>query len=127
MINALEKLTKDLIFISETDSPILPVDLGKADSVSIEELRRLYGIDLSVVVEEVPVERFFERLTKKEEWHGKRETERARRFSKLEKHLRANLREIKVYKIGKVRREIFVIGLDGDGRLCGIRTKSVET
>lgn len=127
MINALERLTKDLIFISETDAPILPVELGKATDVSIEELRRLADIDRSLGIEEVPVGQFFARLTEKEEWHGPRETDRAKRYSRIEKHLRTHLRDTKVFKVGKVQRVIFVVGLDADDRLSGIRTKSVET
>ena len=127
MINALEKLTKDLIFISETDSLVLPVELSRATEVSAEELARLAHIDRSMNIEEIPLERFFARLTKKEEWHGSREIERAKRFVKLEKHLHESLRDIKVFKVGRVQREIFVVGLDADDRLSGIRTKSVET
>ena len=127
MINPLEKLTKDLIFISETDSPILPIELGMATEVSIKQLRQLADIDRTLAIEEVSIEQFFARLTQIEAWHGPLETNRAKRFLMLEKHLQTHLRNVSVFKVGEIQREIFVVGLDSVDRLSGVRTRSIET
>ena len=41
--------------------------------------------------------------------------------------LKENLRERKVFRIGRIRLEIFAVGLDKDGSLMGVSTYAVET
>ncbi len=38
-----------------------------------------------------------------------------------------NLRNLKVFKVGKIQLDIYVVGLDAENRLLGIKTKAVET
>ena len=70
---------------------------------------------------------FFERLTAEKDWHSAKEKVRAEKFRALKRVLEDNLSELKVFKIGRVRKDIFIVGLDKDGRLVGARTESVET
>ena len=72
-------------------------------------------------------EQFFARLTTENDWFGEKEKETARRFSALQKLLDENLRDLTVSKIGHIQLEIFVVGLDADNNLIGIKTKAVET
>ena len=74
-----------------------------------------------------PFEEFFSRLTRVQDWHAEAEKERVRRFLKLRKLLRENLKETTVLRIGRIRIDIYVVGVDRYGKLAGIRTKAVET
>ncbi len=38
-----------------------------------------------------------------------------------------NLRDLKVFKIGKIQIDVYVVGLDAEDNLLGIETKAVET
>ncbi len=41
--------------------------------------------------------------------------------------LEANLRDLRVFKIGEIQIDIYVVGLDVENNLTGIQTKAVET
>jgi hypothetical protein len=41
--------------------------------------------------------------------------------------LKENLRDLKVYRIGRIEIDIYVIGIDSQNNLMGIKTKAVET
>ena len=51
----------------------------------------------------------------------------AKKFLDLQKLLEENLCELKVYKTGTVRLNIFAVGRDQDGRLMGVPAWAVET
>ncbi len=50
-----------------------------------------------------------------------------RRFLALQKVLETNLHDIKVYKVGTINIDVYVVGQAADGTYEGIHTKVVET
>ena len=127
MTKILASLTKDLIYISETDAPINAVKFRKVSSVSKSEVLSATGNGQTAPVEIVDAEKFFERLTTMRDWFGPRETEMARGFAELKKRIDEELTNVKVFKIGKIEMDIYVVGLDRDGNLAGIKTRAIET
>lgn len=127
MTKTIDKLTKDLNYISETDAPILPFELGRAAAVTADEVLRQTGHSEGEPVETIDADAFFARLTTLREWFGPREKETAERFKALKAELENELADVKVFKIGKVRVDIYVVGIDKKGRLAGVMTKAVET
>lgn len=123
----IKQVSEGLYYISETDAEIFPFIGEKAEYVNAETIIKQTGKEGSVAVEERDFEDFFERLTAYQEWFGDEETEAADKFSKLKELLKANLRELKVFKLGEIEIDIFVVGLDSDNRLSGIKTEAVET
>ena len=122
-----KKLTKDLYYISETDAEFSVFVGEKTDSVSKKEILRQIKNSPDAKVEEKDFNEFFARLTKIQDWFEKEEIEDARRFGELEKLLRENLTDKKVFKIGEVQLEIYVVGLDEKSNLSGLKTEAVET
>ena len=118
LLDAIEKLTAGLIYLSETDAPV------EAYSDKTGEIAKLAADKHS---EEISVQDFFGRLTADKDWYGTKEKERVDRFAGLEKLLVENLRDLKVIKLGHIRFDIYVIGLDADDNVIGIKTKAVET
>ena len=127
MTKTIDKLTKDLIYISETDEPIIPFTLDRADAVTAVEVLRQIGHSDGEPVETIDAEGFFARLTTFREWFGPRENETAERFKALKNELEKELGGLKVFKVGKTRIDIYVVGLDKKGRLAGVKTKAIET
>ena len=127
MAKTLASLTKDLIYISETDAPINAVKFRKVSSVSKSEVLSATGNGQTAPVEIVDAEKFFERLTTMRDWFGPRETEMARGFAELKNRIDEELTNVKVFKIGKIEMDIYVVGLDRDGNLAGIKTRAIET
>lgn len=127
MTKTIDKLTKDLIYISESDAPIIPFTLDKADAVTVAEVLAQTGHSDGEPVETIDAEAFFARLTTFREWFGPREKETAERFKALKTELEKEMDGLKVFKVGKIRIDIFVVGLDKKGRLAGVKTKAIET
>lgn len=118
-------IVKDLYYISETDSEIFPFVGDKATSVSADELLRQLGRTDSV--EEREFEDFFKRLTGMQEWFGDEETATANQFSELKEMLFKNLKDVKVFKVGKIEVDVYIVGLNSESILTGVWTKAVET
>jgi hypothetical protein len=70
---------------------------------------------------------FFERLTRDRDWFGDAERARAKKFLELQKLLEENLVDLKVFRFGRIRIDIYIVGLDTDGNLSGVSTFAVET
>lgn len=123
----IKKATKDLYYISETDSEISPFTGGRAASVSKEVLLSQTGNTVNSEIEERNFEEFFTRLTKIQDWFGDEEKETAQKFSDLKELLQKELKDLKVFKVGKIELDVYVVGLDAEGVLTGIKMKAVET
>lgn len=124
----IEKACEGLVYTSETDAPVTAfmaaVFIGKPGAEGfLEQIDDEPG-DL---VQEIDFIKFFERLTAVNDWHGERERLRAKQFLDLQKLIEDNLSDLKVYKVGDVRIQIYAVGIDNEGRLMGIRTSAVET
>lgn len=127
ILSEISRACDGLVYISEQDAPITAFLSGRKPSEKLEETLSFLSSKTGEEVEEVKFEIFFERLTADKDWHRAREKEIANKFRVLKQTLKDNLSELKVFKIGRVRKEIFVVGRDKDNRLVGVRTESVET
>jgi hypothetical protein len=123
----IEKISQGLYYISETDAEILPFTGAKTDSVTRENLLSQIESKPDAPVEERDFAGFFARLTKIQDWFGDEESQTAIRFAELKELLERNLTDLKVFKVGRVELDIYVVGLDENGNLMGIKTKAVET
>lgn len=123
----IKSLIRDLYYTSETDAEILPFAGDKAESVTKETLLAQTGKPADSAVEEKSFEDFFSRLTELQDWFGDEEKQTAQKFSNLKELLKKELKDIKVFKVGKIEVDVFVVGLDSQGILRGIKTKAVET
>lgn len=127
LIKEISAAVDGLVYISETDAPIFPFtgrqSIGEKKDVLLAEI----GLDPDTEVEERGFDEMFARFVTIKEWFNDRQREDAVRFQMLKTLLEENLTDLTVFKIGTIRREIFFVGVDSDGRLTGIRTTAVET
>lgn len=115
-----------LIYLSETDSKITVITGQKANTVTVDNLLTQIELD-GRKVEEKGFDEFFAPLIKIQNWFGANERKMTEKFVALKDLLQQNLIQKKVFKIGKIQIDIFVVGLDKDNVLRGIQTKGVET
>ena len=125
--NQIKETSEGLFYMSETDAEILPFVGEKVSEITFGQIlnQDKYGTDIKI--EERDFEEFFKRLTEEQYWFEEEEREDARRFRQLKKLLEDNLRDLKVLRIGEIEIDIYVIGLNKEGRLMGIKTQAVET
>ncbi len=122
----LDRTCSGLVYVSETDKPIVPIFAEKDRWHSLDEFIR-GAMEATDPLKEFPASDFLERLTMEREWHGEREQKIAERFSDLKRVLTDNLDELRMYRSGRIRIDIFILGHDADGNIAGIRTRAVET
>lgn len=124
---AIERASKGLVYISETDAEIIPFTGEKVETVTAAAVADMAEISSDEQVQETTIGDFFDRLIEPHDWWGDREKKRASRIAELRAALTSSLTELKVYRFGRIQIEIFIVGKDVEGRLAGIRTRAVET
>ena len=123
----IRQISEGLYYISETDAKIFPFAGTKANAVTKENLLPQTGNKPDAPVEERDFADFFTRLTKIQDWFGDEEKQTAAKFARLKELLEKNLKDLKVFKVGRIEIDIYIVGLDDEGKLTGIKTKAVET
>ena len=127
LFREIERASDGLVYISETDAPVQAFSGRPTDTLTREIILEQTKGKAGDPVEEVSFDAFFDRLTAIKDWFGARERARAEKFLSLQKLLKENLREPKVFRIGKIQIDIYAVGIDKDGYLMGVKTKAVET
>jgi hypothetical protein len=115
-----------LTFISETDADVIPFTAGKPATHSLDSYLTALDVN-STEIEERTFDNFFDRLTSEKDWHGPKENERRKRWSNLRVVLEKGLDDLRVIRVGRVRLDIYVVGVDASGKLAGVKTKAIET
>ncbi len=123
----LAELTKGLYYTSETDEEIVPYFGGKVESVTAEEVLKANNSPIDTPVKEIDVNVLFESLTAIQDWYGEEEKATAEKFAELADLLKNNLRELKSYKIGNIEIDLYIVGLNDENYIAGVKTKAVET
>ncbi len=124
IVQELEKLCRSLRYPSEVDSPISPFfNVGEFPETRLADQRTAS----EATVETADIDEFFGRVTCERNWHNTEDKKRVDRFRKLEAFMKSNLREISLYRIGRIRIDIYVVGIDAEGNTVGIQTNTVET
>lgn len=127
LTSAIAAACEGLVYISETDSPVMPFSGSRADAVTAAIILQQTGTPSGEPVEERSADDLFTRLTADKEWYGEIEKARAKKFLELWQLLEENVSSLKVFRIGSIRIRIYVVGLDKDGCLQGVTTLAVET
>lgn len=123
----IEKACRGLVYISETDSEVEPFRGAKAAGTGTDDFRYAAEIGSDIEIESGDVYEFMERLSQKHEWHSGRDEQNAAGFRELFKLLKKELNDLRLYRVGRVSLQIYVVGIDKKGRMRGVRMRSVET
>ena len=126
LLRDLAEACRGLVFISETDAEIEPFTAEKVAAHSLSSYLGALQI-ANEDLEEVSFENFFERLTSERDWHLELDKKRTRQFSRLRGVLKKELKDLRVIRVGRIRIDIYIAGIDENGRLAGVKTKAIET
>lgn len=92
-----------------------------------EEFARRFNEKLDPPFEERTLEQFFKRHIESTDPYDK-ETQALRpAYENLRSVLRRELRDVRVFRFGKIEVKCFVVGTGRDGNLEGLRTEAIET
>lgn len=124
----LKQATDSLLMMSESEYPfevILWSGQGKKPP-STQKILQLTNHPLSCAIEEVELEYFFRNCAFDKEWHNEIQKAEVKKFKTLLQSLKDNLNEIKVYRVGTINIDVYIIGKSSED-LAGISTKVIET
>ncbi len=127
--NEIKDACKDLLFISETDEPLVYIefaDITTEDQLKIK-LMIFENKSDTVKLKTETLGVFFKNAITVQPWFEKEEKETVKKFLNLKKVLEKNLKAIKVFKMGKVEQNVFILGKNSIGTFAGLKTKVVET
>lgn len=126
-LSALRKATKGLLYMSEKDAPFKVIAFNDDDPLTGENIAAHLQAPAESHVEEVPFAKFFAELTKPQKWHAEDDKAVIKRYQDLHAVLRETLTGLKVFKVGKVRIKIAIVGKSDSGQWVGLETDSLET
>jgi hypothetical protein len=127
-VRELQKATKGLLYMSESDAPFEVVHWARRDPMlSKADLASLVGASSDAPIEEVAVAEFFGDLTQDQDWHDADDKKTVERYRNLLAVLNKSLAKPKVFKIGEATVDIYIVGRTPDGDWAGIKTTAVET
>ena len=126
LINQLRQASEGLFWMSEADYPF-EAFVWEETTITPEQLKATTGHSPDTSVETVGVDKFFCHCTTEQDWHNEEEKAEVKRYQALLETLKSNLKDIQVYRLGKVEVEIYIIGKTPSGHLLGLSTKAVET
>ena len=112
-------------YMSETDAALESFLAEKIDSITKETILAATGNLESAAIEEGDLDVFFSHLWLAGDAGPKRSP--AVPIKNLRQLLEDNLTDLSVYRLGRIRIDIYVVGLDDHGNQVGVKTRAVET
>jgi hypothetical protein len=116
---------KGLYFPSESEAPIEIADFEKNTDV-VTSLKSLHP-DKADYIAEADLNDFYEMYGVEKDWQNAIQKQFAKSFGEAINVMKENLENIKIYRIGEVRIDIYIIGKTRDGSFIGLKTSAVET
>lgn len=121
----LKEASQGLVYLSESESSFeVFIWEGQAsDGLTPEQVAQQTGHPADASVQVMELSEFFKPTSG---WFGLEEQEIADRFKTLENTLASNLTNIKVYRVGHIEIDVYIVGQHAND-LIGISTKVIET
>ncbi|MEH1972603.1 MAG: nuclease A inhibitor family protein [Nostoc sp.] len=124
----LKQSSADLLMMSESDYPFeVFLWTDQANTLTTQKLLQLTDHPQDSSVEEVALDYLFRNCASEQEWHDEQQKQNVKKFQTLVQTLKDNLNEIKVYRIGTIDIDVYIIGKTSSGDIAGLSTKVVET
>ena len=122
-------LSSDLMYPSESDEKIeyFEMEVSTDENFSLANFSMYNGIKPETEIVEIDFDKFFEPLIKLEDWFGDDEKRWAEDSLKLKQLLSEKLKDVKIYKVGKIECDVYLFGKSGECKWEGIKTKLIET
>jgi hypothetical protein len=126
-LQKLQAAAAGLVFISESDHPLEPVEVNIGSSELLTQLRKQSIKEAGAPVEEQTVDYFFRNHVKVNDAGNAVEVQTAQKFTQLVQALKTEFPDVKVYRVGTVQVHAYIIGKLAEGKYGGLKTVLIET
>ena len=126
IIDRLKQATTDLLWTSESDYPFEVNTWNQGTEITPAALFK----DLTPTdkpIESITLDDFFAPALRTEDWYDEKELANVDRYQQLVSTIETNLSEVRVFRIGEIEIEVYIVGKAADGDLVGLKTQVVET
>ncbi len=129
LMTQLKQACNNLLWITESEYPfeMFCWQDQTASDLTNQKLLELTHHSTDTIVKTDEFDSFFEPVTHLQDWYGDEEIATMKQYQKLVATLKQHLSNLKVYRLGEINLDIYVVGQTPDGYLAGIATKAVET
>jgi hypothetical protein len=136
LLDRFSEATDGLLYMSESEFPFNITTYTAADMERFipdmllqwfeQRCRGFSGRSLEEVTE-IDLETFFQPLIQNQEWYGETERATAQRFHTLLQLIQTELITPKVYRVGQIEINIYIVGKANDNDWIVLCTQAVET
>jgi hypothetical protein len=126
IIETLLKATGGLLMPSESEYPFEAFRWLGENELTNQKLLELTSHPADSPVETVALDYLFRNVAYEKEWHDEVQKANVSKFQNLVSTLEKNLTDIKVYRVGTIDIDVYIVGKN-EGELAGLSTKVVET
>ena len=127
---AIEKLSeavKGLLWLSESEYPWQTVYWQDVNHLNCQTVLQHCNYHPETKIITKTIDSFFKLAMKEREWYDEAERAEVKQYRDLYSLLKNNLEDIKVYLVGEVEIDVYVLGKSDDKEIIGLSTKTVET
>jgi len=110
---------------SESEYPF-EIFTWKNVELTAEKILELTNYPPETLIEEVELDYFFRNVATEKDWHDNIQKENVAKLKNLVQVIKDNLAEIRVYRIGTIEVNVYIVGKTNDG-VAGLATKVIET
>jgi hypothetical protein len=115
-VNQLQQLVEGLVWTSETDSPFETFVWERVDSGTFrpQDLLHHLGYAPNTPIESQSLEKFFTPVLQGQDW---RDEVKVKQYQAVMNYLQDNLRNVQVYRIGKMEMDMYILGQTAVGNV----------
>jgi hypothetical protein len=114
----LRSASEGLLYPSESDEPFEVFRWTAEEQLQAHHVLAKAGKEKDENVEEITLAEFFEGLSEHED---------GERFKQLRRAIENQLRDVKVFRVGSIQIDVYIVGATHSGDWAGLHTKSIET
>ena len=121
----LTQASQGLLMPSESEYPF-EVFVWENVELTPQKILELTNYPPATSIEQVELDYFFRNVATEKDWHDKIQKENVTKFQNLVQVVKDNLAELRVYRIGTIEVNVYIVGKTNDG-VAGLATKVIET
>lgn len=125
LIDRLKQASEGLLWQSESDYPFETVYWENANDIKSKLLQVTDCSNKKIEVREL--DKFFSQATEEQDWYNDEEMAECKRYQELVNLLQTHLNDIKVYRVGEVEVNCYILGKIESDSIAGLSTISIET
>lgn len=127
VLNTLQQSAAGLLFMSESDYPFEPILWQGQAPLTAEKVLQQTEKSEDAPIETLALQDFFEGITQEQDWFGEAEKATAAKYRQLLATIENTLADVRVYRVGEVEIDVYIIGTFNASDLIGLSTKVIET